>query len=219
MTRLESKSQRDDSTSYEGGQQESTSLYSRKSLIQRLKRGEDARTKFVESNLDKKIAFQIRALRGDLSQEEVERKSGIKQQAQSRLENPYYGKATLSTLKRIAATFDVGLIVEFVPFSRLIDEVIDLSPEDMTPPSFDEEEHSGAFDERLEPQSIKWQDFQEVLTSPAGGNDPSSQILPQSTGEIKRETDKRDTERTTRKNPRRRMPKGSPKSYQPVVKV
>jgi len=53
----------------------------------------------------------------------MEQKVGIKQQALSRLENPYYGKITLSTLKKIAAACDVALIVEFVPFSQLINRV------------------------------------------------------------------------------------------------
>lgn len=73
-------------------------------------------------------------------------KLGMNQNAISRLENPYYGKATLTTLKRLAAAYDVGLLVEFVPFSRLIDRVsgtpfVDygLSPDTMSVPSFDEE--------------------------------------------------------------------------------
>ncbi|HEV2961859.1 MAG TPA: hypothetical protein VG649_08560 [Candidatus Angelobacter sp.] len=39
----------------------------------------------------------------------------------ARLENPNYGKHTLTTLKKIAATCDVGLVVWFVPFRRLVD--------------------------------------------------------------------------------------------------
>jgi len=39
------------------------------------------------------------------------------------LENPNYGKHSLSTLKKIAATCDVALVVWFIPFSRLLDWV------------------------------------------------------------------------------------------------
>lgn len=46
------------------------------------------------------------------------------------LENPEYGKHTLSTLKNIAATCDVGLVVWFVPFSRLVDWVTETPYED-----------------------------------------------------------------------------------------
>lgn len=39
----------------------------------------------------------------------------------ARLENPHYGKHTLTTLKKIAAACDVALVVWFVPFSRFVD--------------------------------------------------------------------------------------------------
>ena len=81
-----------------------------------------------------------------MSQEEAVKKLGMNQNAISRLENPYYGKATLTTLKRIAAAYDVGLLVEFVPFSRLIDRAsgtphLDpgLGPSTMNVRSFEEE--------------------------------------------------------------------------------
>lgn len=76
----------------------------------------------------------------------MEGMTGIKQQAISRLENPSYGKATLTTLKRIAAAFDVGLLVEFVPFSQLMNRVSGtsyiergFSPDTMNVPSFEQE--------------------------------------------------------------------------------
>jgi hypothetical protein len=37
----------------------------------------------------------------------------------ARLENPNYGKHTLTTLKNIAAACDVALVVWFIPFGRL----------------------------------------------------------------------------------------------------
>jgi hypothetical protein len=89
-----------------------------------------------------------------MSQEKAMEKLGMNQNAISRLENPYYGKATLTTLKRIAAAHDVGLLVEFVPFSRLVDHVsgtpsIDpgLSPLTMNVLTFNEELEKGAFEE------------------------------------------------------------------------
>lgn len=52
-------------------------------------------------------------------------KLGIKHQnnVSARLENPNYGKHSLTTLKKIAATCDVALVVWFIPFSRLLDWV------------------------------------------------------------------------------------------------
>jgi len=125
---------------------QSKNLNSRYDLIRRLRKGRAVRNRFVESHIDKKLAFQVRSLRGDASQEDIEREKGIKQQVLSRLENPSYGKPTLTTLKKIAAAFDVGLLVEFVPFSQLINRESGtpyiesgLSPETMNLPSFEQE--------------------------------------------------------------------------------
>ena len=57
----------------------------------------------------------------------------------SQLENPNYGKLTLTTLLEVASTLDVALEVDFVPFSRIIDRSSHLSPEWFTVPSFDDE--------------------------------------------------------------------------------
>jgi transcriptional regulator with XRE-family HTH domain len=148
MTDSVKELQKADSTNSteEGQTWESRNLISRESLIRRLKRGPDARAKFVDSHINKTLAFQIRSLRGDASQQEMMEKLGMNQNAISRLENPYYGKATLTTLKRVAAAHDVGLLVEFVPFSRLIDRVsgtphldLGLSPGTMNVQSFEED--------------------------------------------------------------------------------
>jgi len=108
---------------------------------------------FLESHLDEKLAFQIRSLRGDLTQREMENRTRIVQQSISRLENPYYGKASLTTLKKIAAACDVALLVEFVPYSQLVNRITGtpyiergFSPETMNVPGFDEEEQLGVFE-------------------------------------------------------------------------
>jgi transcriptional regulator with XRE-family HTH domain len=158
MTRLENKLEKNDSTNYSEDLpqhlRQSTNLTSRKMLIRRLRKGRSARIRFVESHLNKKLAFQIRSLRGDLSQEQMEDKVGIKQQVLSRLENPYYGKSTMTTLKKIAAGCDVALLVEFVPFSQLVNRVSGtpyiergLSPDTMNVPDYAKEEGEGKFSE------------------------------------------------------------------------
>jgi hypothetical protein len=135
------------SSSEQEGQQP-IPLISREDLVRRLQRGVQARAKFVESHLNKTLAFQIRSLRGDWTQSEFAEKLGMKHpnNVSARLENPNYGKHTLTTLKRIAAARDVGLVVWFVPFSRLIDwanatPYLDtgLSPDFYNIPSFTEE--------------------------------------------------------------------------------
>jgi transcriptional regulator with XRE-family HTH domain len=45
----------------------------------------------------------------------------MNQNSISRLENPFYGKHTITTLKRLARAFDVALVVRFAPFSELVD--------------------------------------------------------------------------------------------------
>ena len=135
------------------GSRESTSLISREAAIRRLRKGPHARIMFLESHLDEKLAFQIRSLRGDLTQREMENRTRIVQQSISRLENPYYGKASLTTLKKIAAACDVALLVEFVPYSQLVNRITGtpyiergFSPETMNVPGFDEEEQLGVFE-------------------------------------------------------------------------
>jgi transcriptional regulator with XRE-family HTH domain len=118
-------------------------------LQERVNRSKEARAAFVSSQIDKGIAYQIRALRDrqELSQERLSEIVGMNQNAISRLESPRYGRPTISTLKRLAAAFDVALIVRFVPFSHLVNWVsgtpfVDsgLSTESMAVPNFDEEQ-------------------------------------------------------------------------------
>lgn len=133
----------------------SGNLNSRKALIARLRRGEAARSQFVESNLTKAIVFQLRATRDRLgwSQERLAEKVGMNQNAISRLESPGYGKPTITTLKRLAAAMDVGLVVHFVPFSQMVDWAsgtprVDrgLSSDSLAVPAFSMEEEAGVFD-------------------------------------------------------------------------
>lgn len=127
------------------------SLISRAGTMRRLRRSKAARVKFVDSQISQNIATQIRAIRDrqGLSQEQLaELAGGMNQNAISRLESPEYGKPTLTTLKRLAAAFDVGLVVRFVPYSQMVDwasstPYIDQghSTEAFAVPSFTEEDH------------------------------------------------------------------------------
>jgi hypothetical protein len=71
----------------------------------------------------------------------------------TRLEDPAYGKQTLSSLKRIASALDVALVVRFVPFSQYVQWLSGtpyfdegLRPEALAVPSFEEEEKRRAFE-------------------------------------------------------------------------
>lgn len=110
-------------------------------LLQKLKASRKRRELFVAGQIKTGIPFQIRALRDKKgwTQGELGNRLGMTQTNISRLESPGYGRLNITTLQRIAAAFDVGLIVRFVPFSELIGWVDKLSPEAVAPKSFDEE--------------------------------------------------------------------------------
>jgi transcriptional regulator with XRE-family HTH domain len=105
------------------GKQQPTNLTSKEGLIQRLRKGARARARLVDSHISKILAFQTRYLRDKAgwSQQQLAEKIGSNQNAIYRAENPNYGKQTLTTLKKIAAAFDVALVVRFVPFGELVD--------------------------------------------------------------------------------------------------
>lgn len=157
MIKREKESPKTDSTSSGAERQQSTNLLSRKALWSRLAKGPEARARFVESTLGKHLAFQIRAMRDRVnwSQEQLAQKVGMNQNAISRLESPFYGKPTLTTLKRVATAFDVGLVVRFAPFGELVDWVSGtlrvergLSPSSLSPLSFQEEPASPEKEQR-----------------------------------------------------------------------
>jgi transcriptional regulator with XRE-family HTH domain len=179
----ESKSQATDSSRSVMEKREFTDSNSRNSLIQRLRRGKAARAKFVESNVSKAIAFQTRALRDKegWSQQSLAEKIGSNQNAIYRAENPNYGKQTITTLKKIAAAFDVALVVRFVRFSELIDWVSNtprivegLDASALAVATFNVEEEAGVFGDGRERS-----DLPAALTRLASGRDaPSAQEQP-----------------------------------------
>lgn len=115
-------------------------LHSENKLISKL-RDRDFRSAFTSSRINNFLAFQIRALRQKKkwSQVELARRLKTSQNAVSRMENPSYGKHSITTLKRLGEILDVGLVVWFVPFSELIKRTANLSTENVIVPSFEEE--------------------------------------------------------------------------------
>ena len=81
---------------------------------------EEYRHEFVSEHVTVGLAFQIHLLREarGWTQEELASRCDMAQETISRLEDPNYGRYTLKTLKRLAKTFDVGLLVRFVSFWR-----------------------------------------------------------------------------------------------------
>jgi transcriptional regulator with XRE-family HTH domain len=99
---------------------------------------------FVSEHISQGLAFQIRALRQEKgwTQSELGERVEMRQTTISQLEDPDYGRFTLSTLKRLASAFDVALMVRFTSFHELIESTVKISPARLAPPSFDEDRHS-----------------------------------------------------------------------------
>lgn len=114
----------------------------KKGLIKKLK-NKEYREAFVSEHIDTGIPFQIRALRNQRkwTQKDLAEHTEMKQEHISRLEDPNYSKFTLATLKRLAAAFDVGLIVRFTPVSDLVKWELELTSESLKAVSFDQDSY------------------------------------------------------------------------------
>jgi transcriptional regulator with XRE-family HTH domain len=111
-------------------------------IFEALKESKGYREAFVREHIATGIAFQIREMREahPWTQAQLGQQIDRPQEWISALENPDKGSYTLRTLERIAAAFDVGLAVRFVPFSELVRWTVDLSPERLVPPSFENDQ-------------------------------------------------------------------------------
>lgn len=100
------------------------------------------RDSYVESQINDGLAFQIRAMRNDRgwTQARLAEMLGTEQSAISRMENPDYGNYSLSTLKTLASTFDVALLVRFVPFSELASRSARITLADIKVPPYREDD-------------------------------------------------------------------------------
>jgi transcriptional regulator with XRE-family HTH domain len=87
------------------------------------------------------VAAQIYALRkrNKWSQKALAKKAKMSQARISVMENPNHRKLNIGTLHRIAAVFDVALIVRFISFGELLDWTVSNSEEILAPRSFDQE--------------------------------------------------------------------------------
>lgn len=83
------------------------------------------RKAFVKQNIFSSVAHQIQLIREHRgwSQKDLAEKIGTKQSAVSRLEDPAYGKYSISTLFKLADAFDLGLQIKFVSWATLTKEV------------------------------------------------------------------------------------------------
>lgn len=113
------------------------SMSLREQLLKKLE-DKEYRDAFVAEQIYSRLPLKIRALREDrdLTQKELGEKAGMAQAWVSKLEDPSYGKLTISTLLKIASACDVGFHVDFVPFSRVLDYAVNLDRASFTVPSY-----------------------------------------------------------------------------------
>lgn len=97
------------------------------------------RDSWVETHVKRGLAVQLRNLRGEQSQKDFGVKIGKPQNVVSRLEDPNYGSMSVQTLLDIASKIDVGLIVKFVPFGRILKETTNITEQDMAPLTYAQE--------------------------------------------------------------------------------
>lgn len=116
------------------------SVVSKTKLLQKLSK-KAYRDAYAEESVKTSLPFQIKAMREqrNWSQIVLGNKSSMKQNAISRLESAEYGTLNINTLIRLANAFDCGLLVKFVPFSRLVKEFEDVSPNALEVKSFEDD--------------------------------------------------------------------------------
>lgn len=108
------------------------------------------RDAFVSASIYIGVPSQIRVLRKqrEWSEGKLADEAKMLQPAISRLEDPERGSVNLKTLLRLAAAFNVGLIVRFVPFSEMVDWKLKLSLKSLEVPSFDKDTYFQSTEEK-----------------------------------------------------------------------
>jgi transcriptional regulator with XRE-family HTH domain len=116
----------------------SESIDSIKAQLWQKMSAKEYRDNFVAAHLSTGIAAQIQTLREDRgwTQKQLGEKASMTQARISLIEGPGYDNYTFSTLKRLAAAFDVAIIARFAQFSELATWTADLSPQKLAVPSF-----------------------------------------------------------------------------------
>ena len=114
------------------------------SLISKLWRklhNKEYRAAYTEAQLSIEVPFQIRALRKACgwTQAQLAERCGIPQARISHIEQPGRDPLSLRTLYRLSSAFDVGLLVQFVPFSELVHREAAFDPKTFHVPSFEDD--------------------------------------------------------------------------------
>lgn len=104
-------------------------------------RDKEYRHGLINAQIEIDLPLEIRALRKQRgwTQPELAKRAEMKQPRISAMEKPGGANFNLETLKRLAEAFDVALIVQFAPFSELLDWSDRFTPDSFAVPSFGEE--------------------------------------------------------------------------------
>jgi transcriptional regulator with XRE-family HTH domain len=87
------------------------------------------RDAFVAEQIFSRLPLKIRYLREaqGMTQRQLGKVACMAQTWVSKLEDPNYGKLTISTLLKVASAFDVGLQIDFVPYSKILGDAVCLT--------------------------------------------------------------------------------------------
>ncbi len=93
---------------------------------------------YADNYVSMLVPFQIRALRKsrEWTLPDLAKRSGIPQDKLECLEEAGYNPQDLGVLYKIAKAFDIGVLVEFVPFSKLVSREETFQPETFDVASF-----------------------------------------------------------------------------------
>ena len=105
----------------------------------------------MEAEVITSLAHQVRVLRlqRNWTQRDLARRLGSTQAVVSRLEDPSYGKASIQTLLKLGAVFDVALNVRFGSFVTFFKEAMSPSLQALEVASFEEEAEWVGFHESV----------------------------------------------------------------------
>jgi transcriptional regulator with XRE-family HTH domain len=115
-------------------------ISARDKLAEKFK-NKEYRDAFVAEQIFSRLPLKIRTIREDqeLTQKQLGYLADMAQTWVSKLEDPNYGKLTISTLLKLASAFDVALQIDFVPFSRILDGAVRIRSSSFSVPKFEED--------------------------------------------------------------------------------
>jgi transcriptional regulator with XRE-family HTH domain len=121
------------------------------SLIAEL-RDKSYRDAYVASRIKIGLPFQARALRKSRgwTQEQLAEHAQMSQPRIAEIEKASERRFNLETLLRIASAFDVGLEVNFVPISEIVDDEDAFDPDNFSIPAFTQELSAAEENEKAE---------------------------------------------------------------------